>query len=73
MDLQMPEMDGYEATRRIRDSDLPRCKTIPIIAMTANVFLEDLQKCQDAGMDDHIGKPMDFNIVLDKLRTYLLR
>jgi PAS domain S-box-containing protein len=81
MDVQMPEMDGYEATRRIRaieaemkaqtgyNGDLHR--QIPIIAMTANVFREDIEKSLAAGMDDHIGKPLDFDIVMEKLRTYL--
>jgi two-component system, sensor histidine kinase and response regulator len=70
MDIQMPEMDGYEATRRIRLIDNPRAKTIPIIAMTANVFKEDIEKCLDAGMNDHIGKPIDFNEVMEKLKNY---
>ncbi|MDR0320804.1 MAG: response regulator [Treponema sp.] len=71
MDLQMPEMDGYTATRYIRSLDTPRAKTIPIIAMTANVFREDIEKCLEAGMNSHVGKPVDFNEVLDKLRLYL--
>jgi PAS domain S-box-containing protein len=71
MDVQMPEMDGYEATRRIRALDIPKAKTIPIIAMTANVFREDIEKCLEAGMNDHVGKPMNFNDVLGKLRSYL--
>ncbi|MDR2701335.1 MAG: response regulator [Spirochaetaceae bacterium] len=71
MDVQMPEMDGYEATRRIRSLNNPRAKTIPIIAMTANVFREDVEKCLAAGMDSHIGKPVDFEEVLSKLRFYL--
>jgi len=71
MDIMMPGMDGYEATRRIRALDIPKAKTIPIIAMTANVFREDVDKCMDAGMNDHIGKPLDFDMVLEKLRTYL--
>ncbi|MCL2319929.1 MAG: response regulator, partial [Treponema sp.] len=71
MDVQMPEMDGYEATCRIRQSSSPRGKTIPVVAMTANVFREDLQKCAEAGMNDHIGKPLEFAKVLDKLRYYL--
>jgi PAS domain S-box-containing protein len=70
MDLQMPEMDGYEATRRIRALDIPRAKTIPIIAMTANVFREDVEKCMKAGMNSHVGKPLNFDEVLDKLRSY---
>jgi len=72
MDVQMPEMDGYEATRRIRAMDTPKAKTIPIIAMTANVFKEDIEKCEAAGMDSHLGKPIDFEELLNKLRGYLL-
>jgi signal transduction histidine kinase/CheY-like chemotaxis protein/PAS domain-containing protein len=71
MDIQMPEMDGYEATRRIRAMDIPQAKTIPIIAMTANVFKEDIQRCLDAGMDDHIGKPVDIDEIMEKLKSYL--
>jgi len=73
MDLQMPEMDGYEATRRIRAMNVPEAKTIPIVAMTANVFREDVEKCLEAGMNSHIGKPLDLNEALDKLRAYLPR
>jgi len=71
MDFQMPEMDGYEATRAIRALDIPEAKAVPIIAMTANVFSEDIEKCLAAGMNDHLGKPLNFNEVLNKLRTYL--
>jgi len=67
----MPEMDGYEATRCIRALDLPKAKTIPIIAMTANVFREDVEKCLQAGMNGHIGKPLDFNNVMERLNAYL--
>ncbi|MDR2731034.1 MAG: response regulator [Treponema sp.] len=70
MDIQMPEMDGYEATRRIRALDIPAAKTIPVVAMTANVFKEDIEKCLDAGMNDHVGKPIDFEEILDKLRSF---
>jgi CheY-like chemotaxis protein len=73
MDLQMPEMDGYEATRRIRLSGAPNAKTIPIIAMTANVFREDIEKCLAAGMNAHLGKPLDLEEVLTVLRTYVKR
>jgi CheY-like chemotaxis protein len=75
MDVQMPEMDGYEATRLIRafEAEQPEkdAKRIPIIAMTANVFKEDIEQCLEAGMDGHIGKPLDFNEVMGKLRHYL--
>jgi signal transduction histidine kinase/CheY-like chemotaxis protein len=69
MDLQMPEMDGYEATRRIRALDRPRAKEIPIIAMTANVFREDIEKCLEAGMNGHVGKPLDLAEVMMRLRA----
>ncbi|MDR1249871.1 MAG: response regulator [Treponema sp.] len=71
MDVQMPEMDGYEATRRIRSSGAPRSESIPIVAMTANVFKEDVDKCLESGMNDHVGKPLNFDEVLEKLRLYL--
>ncbi|MDR2048131.1 MAG: response regulator, partial [Treponema sp.] len=71
MDVQMPEMDGYEAARRIRAFEAERSLKIPIVAMTANVFREDIEKCLAAGMNDHIGKPLDFETVLAKLRKYL--
>jgi CheY-like chemotaxis protein len=69
----MPEMDGYEATRRIRSLDNPKGKTVPIIAMTANAFREDVEECLAVGMDDHIGKPIDFEKVIEKLCAYLLK
>jgi CheY-like chemotaxis protein len=71
MDVQMPEMDGYEATRKIRGFDHPNAKKVPIVAMTANVFLDDIEKCLAAGMNDHLGKPLDFDEVLIKLNKYL--
>ena len=71
MDIQMPDMDGYEATRAIRALDIPKAGTIPIVAMTANVFREDIEKCLDAGMNGHVGKPIDLNEVLAQLRRYL--
>jgi len=71
MDLQMPEMDGYEATRNIRLLNFPDAKTIPIIAMTANAFQEDIEKCLEAGMNSHLGKPLELEKVIDKLRFYL--
>ncbi|MDR0905392.1 MAG: response regulator [Oscillospiraceae bacterium] len=72
MDVQMPEMDGYEATLRIRKTETESgVSRIPIIAMTANVFREDIDKCLAVGMDGHIGKPLDLNDVLSKMREYL--
>jgi signal transduction histidine kinase/CheY-like chemotaxis protein len=71
MDVRMPVMDGLEAATQIRSLDCAGAKTIPIIAMTANVFKEDIDKCLEAGMNGHIGKPLDFDAVLDILRRYL--
>jgi len=71
MDVQMPEMDGYEATRRIRALKIPEAVSVPIIAMTANVFREDIEKCLEAGMDSHVGKPLDFEEIMNILRSYL--
>lgn len=71
MDLQMPEMDGYEATIRIRALDNNYAKSIPIIAMTANAFNEDIEKCLKCGMNDHIGKPIDFDDLYRKTAYYL--
>jgi CheY-like chemotaxis protein len=71
MDVQMPEMDGYEATRRIRQSQHPQGEAIPIVAMTANVFREDIERCLESGMNDHVGKPLDMDDVRRKIRQYL--
>jgi len=71
MDLQMPEMDGLEATRKIRELDISNAKEIPIIAMTANVFKEDIQRCLKAGMDAHIGKPIDYQEVVSTLKRHI--
>ena len=73
MDVQMPEMDGYEATRAIRALPIPHAKVVPIIAMTANVFREDIEKCLDAGMNGHIGKPLNIDDVHEQLERYLFR
>jgi CheY-like chemotaxis protein len=71
MDVQMPEMDGYEATRRIRSLRTRTAKEIPIIAMTANVMTEDVERCLDSGMNEHVGKPFNIDEVLNILRKYL--
>jgi signal transduction histidine kinase/CheY-like chemotaxis protein len=68
MDIQMPVMDGLEATERIRALESGKPNGIPIIAMTANVFKEDIEQCLKAGMNDHIGKPVDNNELLLKLK-----
>jgi signal transduction histidine kinase len=70
MDIHMPEVDGYEATKMIRCFDNPRAKTIPIIAMTADVFHEDVAKCLTVGMNGHVGKPLDIDAVLEEIAKY---
>ena len=71
MDINMPEMDGYEATRLIRTRNLPSAEKIPIIAMTANVFKEDIERCMAYGMNDHVGKPIDIETLLERLNKYI--
>lgn len=71
MDINMPMMDGYEATRKIREIDNIQAKTVPIIAMTANVFKEDIDKCISSGMNDHTGKPINADELFDMLNRYL--
>ena len=71
MDLQMPEMDGLEAARRIRALAAPEASQIPIIAMTANVFREDVENCLAAGMNAHVGKPLNLEEVFSTLRRFL--
>lgn len=71
MDVQMPEIDGLQATRMIRSLNMPQAAEIPIIAMTANVFKEDIEKCLSAGMNDHLGKPIVMEDVLKVLSRYL--
>jgi len=71
MDVHMPVMDGLEATRTIRALNIGKAKTIPIIALTANVFTEDIKECLDAGMNSHIGKPIDMNSMFETLLNYM--
>ena len=71
MDIQMPVMNGYDAARKIRRLDDPQKANIPIIAMTANAFTEDKQAALDAGMNDHIAKPINMNVLVPTLRKYL--
>ena len=71
MDIQMPRMDGYEVTRAIRAQPRPDAATIPIIAMTANAYKEDVDKALASGMNKHIAKPVDIDIVKKILAQYL--
>ena len=74
MDIMMPEMNGYETTKAIRNlSDRPDGKKIPIIAMTANAFAEDVQAALNAGMDDHVAKPVDMEILTFVITKYIER
>jgi len=73
MDMQMPEMDGATATTKIRALDHHHAKQVPIVAMTANVFREDIERCLKVGMNDHVGKPLNIEDVLEKMKKYLGR
>ena len=67
----MPNMDGAEVVRNIRKLNRTDALTIPVIAMTANAFKEDIQKCMDAGMNEHLAKPVDIKKMLEVLGSYL--
>jgi len=71
MDVHMPVMDGYAATQAIRASNTNNAGTIPIVAMTANVFAEDVEQCRLVGMNDHIAKPLDVDVLFAKLAEHL--
>jgi CheY-like chemotaxis protein len=73
MDIQMPVMDGYQATRTIRALDDPARAGVPIVALTADAFQEDQKKAYDAGMQGHIAKPIDMKQMLDTLKSILGR
>ena len=68
MDVQMPEMNGLEATRNIRRLENPWASSIPIIAMTADAFSENVTECLNAGMNGHIAKPVDIKLVIKEIR-----
>ena len=70
MDIMMPNMDGITATKMIRKLDRPDASTIPIIAMTANAFAEDAEKCRAAGMNDHLSKPLQMEKVIATIAKY---
>ena len=69
--MKMPEVDGLEATRMIRSSNHPDASSIPIIALTANAFDEDVQKSREAGMNDHLSKPVEPDLIFSTLKKYL--
>ena len=71
MDIHMPVLDGYDATRQIRALPNPKAQSIPIIAMTANVFQEDVERCLAAGMNAHLGKPLNFSDMMATLKRFL--
>ena len=71
MDIMMPNMNGYEAAKMIRNMERPDAKTIPIIAMTANAFAKDVQAALDNGMNAHIAKPINMNILVPTIQKYL--
>ena len=71
MDIQMPVMNGYDATRKIRQLEDPFRSSIPIIAMTANAFAEDRQKALFVGMNDHVAKPVDMNVLIPVLEKHI--
>ena len=71
MDLMMPVMDGYTATRKIRELERSDAKTVPIIAMTANAFEEDKKMALASGMNDHVAKPIDMNVLLPTIMKYM--
>ena len=73
LDVQMPVMDGHQAARAIRASGHPDAKKIPIAAMTANAFAEDVEAALEAGMDAHVAKPMDLDVLKEKLFRILKR
>ena len=73
MDVMMPQLDGYEATRAIRALDRPDAGTIPIFAMTANAFTEDRRRAYDSGMNEHLTKPLEPDTLLRTLAKYLQR
>lgn len=71
MDIRMPVMDGYQAARAIRAMDRPDAREIPIIAMTADAFSEDIRRAMDSGMSAHIAKPIDIRELLRVLQRCL--
>ncbi|MGN0697782.1 MAG: response regulator [Ruminiclostridium sp.] len=73
MDIQMPVLNGLEATKEIRQMDNKKKAEIPIIAMTANAFAKDVNDCLDAGMNTHIAKPINLNLLMEEIKKYMGR
>lgn len=71
MDVRMPVMDGLEATKAIRKLERPDAATIPILAMTANAFTEDVKATREAGMNSHLAKPLEMEVVLREIRKFI--
>jgi CheY-like chemotaxis protein len=71
MDINMPEMDGLEATRRIRSLGTPEGEQVPIISITANTDPDEIKIYTAAGMTDHVGKPIDYDEVVQKIKKYI--
>ena len=71
MDIMMPVMNGYEAARRIRSLDREDAKEVPILAMTANAFTEDRIRAKEAGMDEHIAKPVDVELLIKVIHKFV--
>lgn len=71
MDVQMPRMNGYEATKAIREIEVPEGIRLPIIAMTANAFEEDRKNAIASGMDEHIAKPINVQVLFDTIEKFL--
>ena len=72
MDIQMPEMNGYQATEALRAAGRPDAAAVPVIAMTANAYREDIERALESGMNGHLAKPVDFDMLMQLLRYYLL-
>lgn len=73
MDIQMPQMNGYTATQKIRELSRSDARTVPILAMTADAFSEDIEAAMAVGMNAHLAKPLDINLVIRTISRFLNR